>query len=138
MFQFLAVKAAKSARGHPLGILIMLSAVTAILSALLDNVTTVLLIAPVTLFIAQELQINPYPFLFAEINASNTGGTATLIGDPPNIMIGSATGLTFNQFLLHLAPIAILAFTATLLPLCLLYRKILLVLPEKTGTLNGI
>ncbi len=135
VFQFLAVKAAKSARGHPLGILIMLSAVTAILSALLDNVTTVLLIAPVTLFIAQELQINPYPFLFAEINASNTGGTATLIGDPPNIMIGSATGLTFNQFLLHLAPLAILAFTATLLPLCLLYRKKLLVLPEARARL---
>lgn len=135
VFQFLAVKAAKTARGHPFGILIMLSAITAILSALLDNVTTVLLIAPVTLLIAQELKIDPYPFLFAEINASNTGGTATLIGDPPNIMIGSATGLTFNQFLLHLTPLAILAFTMTLIPLGILYRKKLVVLPDAQSRL---
>jgi Na+/H+ antiporter NhaD/arsenite permease-like protein len=83
----------------------MLSIMTALFSALLDNVTTVLLVAPVTLLITEELNIKPYPFLFAEIFASNIGGTATLIGDPPNIMIGSATGLSFNQFLLHLAPI---------------------------------
>jgi Na+/H+ antiporter NhaD/arsenite permease-like protein len=135
VFQFLAVKAAKTAKGHPFGILIMLSAITAILSALLGNVTTVLLIAPVTLLIAQELKIDPYPFLFAEINASNTGGTATLIGDPPNIMIGSATGLTFNQFLLHLTPLAILAFMMTLIPLAILYRKKLVVLPDARSRL---
>lgn len=135
VFQFLAVKAAKIAKGHPFGILIMLSAITALLSALLDNVTTVLLIAPVTLFIAQELKMDPYPFLFAEINASNTGGTATLIGDPPNIMIGSATGLTFNQFLLHLAPLAILAFIVTLIPLGILYRKKLHVRPDARARL---
>jgi Na+/H+ antiporter NhaD/arsenite permease-like protein len=83
----------------------MLSIVTAIFSALLDNVTTVLLVAPVTLLICHELDITPYPFLFAEIFASNIGGTATLIGDPPNIMIGSAVNLTFNDFVLNLAPI---------------------------------
>jgi Na+/H+ antiporter NhaD/arsenite permease-like protein len=86
----------------------MLSVVTAILSALLDNVTTVLLIAPVTLLITDELKVNPYPYLFAEIFSSNIGGTATLIGDPPNIMIGSAVGLSFNDFLLNLGPIALL------------------------------
>ncbi len=105
VFQFVAVWSAKKVNAHPWGILLMLSLVTAVFSALLDNVTTVLLIAPVTLLITEELKINPYPFLFAEIFASNIGGTATLIGDPPNIMIGSAVGLTFNDFVLNLAPI---------------------------------
>ena len=130
VFQFLAIKAAKLAKGNPWGILVMLSVVTAVLSALLDNVTTVLLVAPVTLLIADELRINPYPLLFAEINASNTGGTATLIGDPPNIMIGSATGLTFNQFFLNLAPLAIVAFAVTLIPLWMIYGRHLSASPE--------
>lgn len=123
IFQFLAIKAAKVAKGNPWGILVMLSVVTAVLSALLDNVTTVLLVAPVTFRIADELRVNPYPLLFAEINASNTGGTATLIGDPPNIMIGSAVGLTFNQFLLNLAPLAVAAFSVTLIPLWFVYGR---------------
>ncbi len=106
MFQYLAIWSAKAARGSPWGILALLTVVTAMLSALLDNVTTVLLIAPVTLVITQELKVPPYPFLFTEILASNIGGTATLIGDPPNIIIGSATGLTFNDFVLNLAPVA--------------------------------
>jgi Na+/H+ antiporter NhaD/arsenite permease-like protein len=113
IFQYVAVWSAKKVEASPWGILLMLSLVTAVFSSLLDNVTTVLLIAPVTLLICQELKINPYPFLFAEIFASNIGGTATLIGDPPNIMIGSAVGLSFNDFLLNLAPITpfILAVT---------------------------
>jgi Na+/H+ antiporter NhaD/arsenite permease-like protein len=113
IFQYIAVWSAKKVEASPWGILLMLSLVTAVFSSLLDNVTTVLLIAPVTLLICQELKINPYPFLFAEIFASNIGGTATLIGDPPNIMIGSAVGLSFNDFLLNLAPITpfILAVT---------------------------
>lgn len=123
VFQFLAIKAAKMAKGNPWGILVMLSVVTAALSAFLDNVTTVLLVAPVTLRIADELRINPYPILFAEINASNTGGAATLIGDPPNIMIGSATGLSFNQFLFHLGPLCLVVFAATLIPLWLIYGR---------------
>ena len=130
VFQYLAIKAAKAAKGEPWGILVMLSVVTAVLSALLDNVTTVLLVAPVTLLIADGLKINPYPLLFAEINASNTGGAATLIGDPPNIMIGSATGLSFNQFLVNLAPIAIVAFTITLIPLWFIYGRNLGATPE--------
>jgi len=105
VFQYVAVWSAKKVEAKPWGILVMLSLVTAVFSALLDNVTTVLLIAPVTLLITEELQMKPYPFLFAEIFASNIGGTATLIGDPPNIMIGSAVGLTFNDFLVNLAPI---------------------------------
>ncbi|MGP0594128.1 SLC13 family permease [Nitrospira sp. T9] len=130
IFQFLAIKAAKAAKGSPWGILVMLSIVTAVLSAFLDNVTTVLLVAPVTLLIADELKINPYPLLFAEINASNTGGTATLIGDPPNIMIGSATSLTFNDFVIHLAPVAIVAFSATLIPLWFMFGKTMFASPE--------
>jgi Na+/H+ antiporter NhaD/arsenite permease-like protein len=105
IFQYIAVWSAKLVKASPWGILLMLSLVTAIFSALLDNVTTVLLIAPVTLLICHELDLSPYPFLFAEIFASNIGGTATLIGDPPNIMIGSAVNLTFNDFVLNLAPV---------------------------------
>jgi Na+/H+ antiporter NhaD/arsenite permease-like protein len=114
IFQYVAVWSAKKVEAKPWGILLMLSIVTAVFSALLDNVTTVLLIAPVTLLITEELKVKPYPFLFAEIFASNIGGTATLIGDPPNIMIGSAVGLTFNDFLLNLAPIVPLILAVTL------------------------
>lgn len=105
VFQYVAVWSAKKVKASPWGILLMLSLVTAVFSSLLDNVTTVLLIAPVTLLISHELKMDPYPFLFAEIFASNIGGTATLIGDPPNIMIGSAVNLSFNDFLFNLAPI---------------------------------
>ena len=114
VFQFVAVWSAKKVQARPWGILLMLSVVTALFSALLDNVTTVLLIAPVTLLICHELKMSPYPFLFAEIFASNIGGTATLIGDPPNIMIGSAVNLSFNDFLLNLAPIVPLIMLVTM------------------------
>ncbi len=114
VFQFVAVWSAKKVRASPWGILLMLSIVTAIFSALLDNVTTVLLVAPVTLLICNELDITPYPFLFSEIFASNIGGTATLIGDPPNIMIGSAVRLTFNDFIVNLAPIVPLILLVTM------------------------
>jgi Na+/H+ antiporter NhaD/arsenite permease-like protein len=114
VFQFIAIWSAKQVRASPWGILLMLSLVTAVFSALLDNVTTVLLIAPVTLLICHELDLSPYPFLFTEIFASNIGGTATLIGDPPNIMIGSAVGLTFNDFLFNLAPIVPVILLVTL------------------------
>lgn len=107
VFQAIAIWTTKKVKAEPAGILFMLQIVTALLSALLDNVTTVLLVVPVTLIIVEELRRDPYPFLFAEIFASNIGGTATLIGDPPNILIGSQVGLTFNQFLFNLAPIAV-------------------------------
>ena len=114
VFQYVAIWSAKKVRARPWGILVMLSIMTALFSALLGNVTTVLLVAPVTLLITEELNIKPYPFLFAEIFASNIGGTATLIGDPPNIMIGSATNLSFNDFLLNLAPITPLILALTM------------------------
>src|SRR5262245_19032479 len=93
MFEYLAIWSAQRAKASPAGILLLLQLTTAAVSALLDNVTTVLLVVPVTLAITRELDVPPYPFLFAEVFASNIGGTATLIGDPPNIMIGSLAGL---------------------------------------------
>lgn len=108
VFQYVAVKAAKLVNADPWGLMVMLAIVTAVFSALLDNVTTVLLITPVALLITDALRISPYPFLYVIIFSSNIGGTATLIGDPPNIMIGSAASLNFNDFLSNLAPVAIL------------------------------
>ena len=105
MFQYVAIRSAKVVKASPLGILFMLAVVTAVFSAFLDNVTTVLLIAPVTLLITDALGVRPYPYLFAQILASNIGGTATLIGDPPNIMIGSRAHLGFTDFLMQVAPI---------------------------------
>ncbi len=138
VFQFLAIKAAKAAGGNPCGLLVMLSVVTAGLSAFLNNVAVVLLVAPVTLMIARELRVSPYPLLFAEINAANTGGTATLIGDPPNIMIGSAAGLTFNQFVLHLAPLILIVFAATLVPLWWIFGRHMKVAPEAKARLMAL
>ena len=123
VFQYLAIRSAKIVKGDPWGILVMLMFVTALLSALLDNVTTVLLIAPITLLITDTLKISAYPYLFAEIFASNIGGTATLIGDPPNIMIGSATGLGYNDFLFNLAPIAIFILLVTVIPVYLIWGR---------------
>ena len=118
VFEYTAIWAAKRARGSPLRIMILLVLVTAFASALLDNVTTVLLIAPVTLLVCDRLAIGPAPFLMAEAFASNIGGTATLIGDPPSIIIASRAGLSFNDFLIHLAPIVvvIIGVFAALLP----------------------
>ncbi len=107
MFQYVAIKSAKIVKASPRGLLIMLSIVTAVFSAVLDNVTTVLLIVPVTFQITRNLKINPYPFLILEIFASNIGGTATLIGDPPNILIGSALELSFMDFVKELTLIVI-------------------------------
>jgi Na+/H+ antiporter NhaD/arsenite permease-like protein len=118
VFEYTAIWAAKRAHGSPLRIMILLVLVTAFASALLDNVTTVLLIAPVTLLVCDRLEIGPAPFLMAEAFASNIGGTATLIGDPPSIIIASRAGLSFNDFLIHLTPIAIIitAVFVALLP----------------------
>ncbi len=124
VFQYLAVWSAKKVGARPWGILVTLSIVTMVLSALLDNVTTVLLIAPVTLLITEELEISPYPFLFSEIIFSNIGGTATMIGDPPNILIGSLVDeLGFNDFLIHLAPVVPVAALAVMGPIWLLWGR---------------
>jgi Na+/H+ antiporter NhaD/arsenite permease-like protein len=108
VFEYTAIWAAKRARGSPLRIMILLVLVTAFASALLDNVTTVLLVAPVTLLVCDRLAIGAAPFLMAEAFASNIGGTATLIGDPPSIIIASRAGLSFNDFLIHLTPIVVI------------------------------
>lgn len=121
VFQFLAIWSAKLVKANPWGILITLMVVTALLSAFLNNVTTVLMVVPITLLITDALRVNAYPYLFAEIFATNIGGTATLIGDPPNIMIGSAVGFTFNDFLLNLGPIALVVMMATLVPIFLIW-----------------
>jgi Na+/H+ antiporter NhaD/arsenite permease-like protein len=108
VFEYLAIWAAKRARGRPFPLMVLLILITAGASALLDNVTTVLLVAPVTMLLCQRLALPVVPYLLAEVFASNIGGTATLIGDPPNIIIASRGGLTFNDFLVHLTPIVAL------------------------------
>ncbi|WP_239616275.1 ArsB/NhaD family transporter [Cohnella mopanensis] len=124
LFSYIAIVAAKKAKGEPVKILIALAAVTAVASAFLDNVTTVLLIVPVTFSITRQLKVHPFPFLFSQILASNIGGTATLIGDPPNIMIGSAVKeLTFMAFIDNLAPIVIIIMAVQLPLFVLLFRK---------------
>lgn len=109
LFQYVAIWGAKKVKANPRGLLAVLALVTAVFSGFLDNVTTVLLIVPVTLQITQKLKINPYPYLVLEIFASNIGGTATLIGDPPNILIGSSLDLTFMDFVYHLTPVVAIA-----------------------------
>ncbi|MGW6908906.1 SLC13 family permease [Streptomyces sp. NPDC054940] len=108
VFEFVAIWAAKRARGRPYRLMVLLVFATAFLSAWLDNVTTVLLIAPVTVVVCGRLGVPVVPYLIAEVMACNIGGAATLIGDPPNIMIASRAGLSFNDFLLHMAPISVL------------------------------
>ena len=114
VFQYVAIWASKKVDAKPTGILLMLAVVTAVFSALLDNVTAVLLIVPVTLLITEELNLKAYPFLVVEILSSNIGGMATLIGDPPNIIIGSAANLSFNDFVVNMTPISIIIFIVVL------------------------
>lgn len=124
IFQYAAVKAAQRTQGRPIRIMVILAALTAVGSAFLDNVTTVLLVVPITFSITRMLNINPVPFLITEVIASNVGGTATLIGDPPNIMIGSANPhLTFNMFLIYLAPVIAVIMVVLLAVLVFIYRK---------------
>jgi Na+/H+ antiporter NhaD/arsenite permease-like protein len=122
VFEFVAIWAAKRAKGSPLRVMVLLVLITAGASAFLDNVTTVLLIAPVTLLVCERLAVSPIPFLIAEVLSSNIGGAATLIGDPPNIIIASRSGLTFNDFLLHMAPMAALALAAFVAMIPVLFR----------------
>ena len=123
VFEYLAIWSAKLVKASPAGILAMLAVVTAVVSAFLDNVTTVLLVVPVTLVITEALKVNPYPFLFSQIIASNIGGTATLIGDPPNILIGGQVGLTFNDFVFHLAPVIVVVLIVHVLSIHLIWGR---------------
>ncbi|PKN84576.1 MAG: citrate transporter, partial [Chloroflexi bacterium HGW-Chloroflexi-7] len=122
-FQYLAVWVGKLSKGKPVRLLLFLGGITTLVSMFLDNVTTVVLIAPVTILLCEILGINAQPFLMAEALLSDTGGVATLVGDPPNILIGSAAGFTFLDFLTHSLPIVLIVWVAALLILLFLFRK---------------
>ena len=130
-FEYLAIKAAKTVGGEPWRIIVVFAVFTAVASALLDNVTTILLIVPITLVITETLELNPIPFILPLIIASNIGGTATLIGDPPNIMIGSAAGLGFVDFIKNLAPIIVIIMVAVIFIFQLIYKKSLKITDDK-------
>ena len=123
IFQWLAVEAVRRAQGRPYRLLVLICLITAAASALLDNVTTVVLMTPVTFFIAQRLRADPVPFLISEILASNIGGTATLIGDPPNIIIGSRLGKDFGDFLVNAGPVTVVSLAAYLVLARWLFRR---------------
>ena len=127
MFEYMAIWSAKKANGDPRIMLFSFIVLTAVMSAFLDNVTTVLLVGPISIFIAKQLKISPLPFIISEIFASNIGGTATLIGDPPNLMIGSAAHLTFSDFLVNLAPIIFIELVVLAFSLIFLFRKTMVV-----------
>lgn len=122
LFEYIAIWSAKLTRGQPMAILAVFAVITAVLSAFLDNVTTVLLIGPMTIAITQILEVNPVPFLLSQIMASNIGGTATLIGDPPNIMIGSAAGLSFADFIVNTGPVVLIILAVVVAIFFLMYR----------------
>ncbi|MDD5967939.1 MAG: ArsB/NhaD family transporter [Anaerostipes sp.] len=127
IFEYIAIKAAKLAKGRPWPIMVAFIVITAVLSAFLDNVTTVLLVGPMTLAITKMLNVNPIPYIMTQIMASNIGGTGTLIGDPPNIMIGSAADLGFGDFLLNTGMASIIVLIISILCYYVLYRKQLIV-----------
>jgi Na+/H+ antiporter NhaD/arsenite permease-like protein len=137
IFEYVAIKAAKLVKGDPWLIMVALVIITAILSAFLDNVTTVLLIGPMTFMICKELELNPVPFFITQIVASNIGGTATLIGDPPNIMIGSEAGLTFADFIAVDGPAVLLVLVATLVGFRFIYgRKMKVAAENRENVMN--
>lgn len=137
-FQYLAVQAARISKGKPLRLLILLGTITTVLSMFLDNVTTIVLIAPVTILITEILGISAAPFLVAEALLSDTGGTATLIGDPPNVLIASASGLSFNDFLTHALPIVLVAWLVALLMLRFLFRREMSEAPNNADALLSL
>ena len=130
IFEYIAIKAAKIAKGRPWPLMVLFALITAVLSAFLDNVTTVLLIGPMTLAITSMLRINPIPFFMTQIMASNIGGTATLIGDPPNILIGSAAGLSFTDFITNTGVAVLFVLAATIVCFYFIYGRKLHVEPE--------
>ncbi|NUS94195.1 MAG: ArsB/NhaD family transporter [Nocardia sp.] len=138
LFDFLAIWAAKRSRGSPFRLLVMLMIITAVASPLLDNVTIIMLVAPVTIVVCGRLGFAPQPFLIAEVLAANIGGAATLVGDPPNIIIGSRAGLSFNDFLLHMAPAVAVIFALFVLFTRWLFRSHLRERSEHIGTVAAL
>lgn len=122
VYDYIAIRAGQLSRGDPLRVVVALAGTTAVLSAFLDNLTTILLVVPITFLLADALDVDPLPLVIIEVIASNIGGTATLIGDPPNIIIAGATDLSFNDFIVNLAPIALVTFVAVVGALYLFYR----------------
>ncbi len=137
-FEYLAIQAGCVSKGNPVRLLIMLGVVTTVLSMFLDNVTTVILIAPITILICEVLGLNPAPFLISEAILSNTGGVGTLVGDPPNVLIGSAVPFTFGDFLNHTFPVVIIVWIAVLALLLFLFRKELVGTPEMVKRVNQL
>ena len=138
VFGWMAVRAARLAGGDPYRLLVVMSVVTAVASALLDNVTTVVLVGPVTLFVAAGLGLNPMPLIISEVIASNIGGAATLIGDPPNILIGSRAGLDFGAFLVHMAPLSVVVLVLYLAAARLIFARHLAVDEERRRSLLAL
>ncbi len=132
LFEYIAIYTARKSKGNPWKVMIYFIIITALLSALLDNVTTVLLIGPMTIVICQILNVNPVPFLMTEIIASNVGGTSTLIGDPPNIMIGSAANLSFSDFIINVGPIVLVIIASIILCFKIIYRKDIVNVADET------
>jgi Na+/H+ antiporter NhaD/arsenite permease-like protein len=138
VFEYIAIQAGRLSGGTSLGVVMSLAGTTAVLSAFLDNLTTILLVVPVTFLLADTVDIDPLPLVIIEIIASNIGGTATLIGDPPNIIIAGATGLGFNEFILNLAPVVVVTFAVVLPLLYLHFRPRLRISPESRRYLMGL
>ncbi len=138
VFKWMALNLLRATKGHPKTVLFALAAFTAIASAFLDNVTTVVLMMPITFVIAKEFDTDPVPFLITEVLASNIGGTATLIGDPPNIIIGTRAGLSFMNFVKELTPIVVVIFLISITTLIFLFRKGLKATPEKMAHIANL
>ncbi len=138
LFEYVAIWAAKKARGRPFPVMVILVVVTGVVSAALDNVTTVLLLAPVTLLVCDRLGVPPVPFLIAEVFASNIGGTATLVGDPPNIIIAGRSGLNFNDFLAVLAPFVLMVMVVLLVLCRILFRAAFRYDPERAARVMAL
>ncbi len=138
LFQWIAFQAVRLGKGDPFRVLVILSLITAVTSALLDNVTIVILIAPVTLFVASTLRVSPVPFLIAEILASNIGGMATLVGDPPNILIGSAAGIDFVTFVANMGPISLLILLVFIGLARLMFKKELTVQDQSSVDITDL
>lgn len=133
VFQYIGIKMSKASKGNMWKLLVMMSMFTAVTSMFIDNVTTILLMLPVTISIFRAFRLSPVPFILAEVLASNIGGTATLIGDPPNIMIGSAAGIDFNSFLTHMGPTIGLSLATSLILFRVFFRKELRAVPQNLG-----
>ena len=138
IFDYLAIWAAKRSRGRPFRLMVMLMLITAVASPFLDNVTTIMLVAPVTVVVCDRLRIPAQPYLIAEVLASNIGGAATLIGDPPNIIIGSRAGLSFNDFLIHMTPPVVVIFTLFVLMTRVLFRRSLVYNPDRADEVMAL